>query len=145
MNLLDRYSSLSIYRVIALLVLYVLLCAIFSLQTIYYYNYENLGWWLYFFCMTCAFYIAVFYCLGEKRSCLLLFTTMAFFIGYMPYEVVLPRIVDLIVNPKPELSGLSQILPSYLRVLIDVLFYPFLVFILLLSMKKITLIRRKQA
>jgi hypothetical protein len=70
---------------------------------------------------------------------------MSFLIGYMPYEVVFPGIVDLIVNPKPRFSGLSEFLPSYLRAILDVLFYPSLVFILLLFVKKITFNPERQA
>lgn len=138
MNLINKYPTLSVYRVSVLLVLYILLCAVFSLQTIYYFEYQNKGWWLYFLCMTCAYLYSVFYCWSGKRHWVVLLGAMSFLIGYMPYEVVFPGIVDLIVNPKPRFSGLSEFLPSYLRAIMDALFYPSLVFILLFFVKKIT-------
>ena len=143
-ELVGKYPKLSIYRMSVLLILYILLFTVFSLQTIYYFKFQNKGWWLYFLCMTCAYLYSVFYCWAGKRHWVVLLGAMSFLIGYIPYEVVFPGILDLIVNTKPRFSELSVFLPSYLRAILDLLFYPSLVFILLLFVKKITLNPERQ-
>ncbi len=130
--------ELSALKVVALLVAYILLLAVYSIKTIYYYAYQNLAWWIYFAGITFVYLYAVHYSLSEGRHWLLVFAMLSIFIGYVPYEVELPRMISLIINPELNISTIFRKLPLFAGVAADILFYPLLVFILLLMVKKIT-------
>jgi hypothetical protein len=55
----------------------------------------------------------------------------------VPYEIELPRVIALIVNPELNLSGLSKKLPIFAGMIVDIFFYPLLIFMLLFMTKKI--------
>lgn len=130
-------SELSIYRMASLLGLFFLLLGLFSLKTIYYYSSDNLAWWMYLAGITFAFLYAVYYCLSEQHYWFYVLALLSILIGYVPYEIELPRVVALIVNPELNLSGLSKKLPLFAGMIVDIFFYPLLVFMLLLMAKKI--------
>ncbi len=130
--------GLSALKIVALLGVFFLLLGLYSLQTIYYYPYHHLAGWMYLAGITLLYLFAVYYSLSEGRHWLLVFAMLSIFIGYVPYEVELPRMISLIINPELNISAIFRKLPLFAGVAADILFYPLLVFILLLMVKKIT-------
>jgi hypothetical protein len=117
-------------------VVYFVVLMLFSIKTIYYFN-ENSIWWVYVICFSVLFTYFVYLCHSSKLSGIWLLICFSFVLGYMPFETEVPRIFDLITNKHAILSGLASNIDSYpLGVFVDLFFYPVLMFILLLVVKR---------
>lgn len=130
--------GLSALKIAALLGLFLLLLGLYSLKTIYYYSYQNLAWWMYLAGITLVYLYAIHYSLSEGRYWLIVFAMLSIIIGFMPYEIMLPEITSRVTNPELNISAIFRKLPVLAGVVADVLFYPLLVFIILLMVKKVT-------
>jgi hypothetical protein len=122
---------------------YTCLLAIYAVKTVYYYT-NGLAWWFYCALLTISFWYFVYHCFLLRPYWKLLSFFLSFFLGYIPLEVNLPWIADLVFSNKKNLSGFAEKLPYSLGLLMDILFYPALVFILLM-ISKVTLIRSTES
>lgn len=136
MNFSNDSLRISYLRICMLFGLYILLVAIFSVKTIYYYNSNTAWWWGYFSLLTISFLYFSYHSLSSKPHWIWLLVFLSFFLGYFPLEVVVPELGNLVINEGRGLSDLAKKFPhNSFGVLVDILFYPLLMSILLLTTK----------
>lgn len=128
-----RLREIPIPKLGLVLISYVAIVGTHSLKTIYYYTYQNSGWWLYLLAASLFFWGSAYYSSFHKRIHWVALICLAFFIGYMPFEIHLLGTIDLLTNAEANLSGLSDNLPKPIGIAVDVLFWPILTLIPLLS------------
>jgi|GEM_PF-4382033 len=127
---------MSYFRMLVILGLYVFLSLLYSIKTIYYYN-TSFIWWVYFSLLTILFGYFVYHCFSSKPYQIYLLICFSFILGYFPFEVVIPTVVDLLTGNEKSLSGLAEMVPYGLGIWVDILFYPLLVSVVLVTVRMI--------
>lgn len=125
------FLKLSIFKQIALLCIYLMIFGVFSMKTIYYFSYQKFFWVIYFVLITSAFMYFVRYCYSARSNTIFSVFLFSMLFGYIPYEYELVRLLNLIVSPSGNLSGIAERMPLFFGVVFDIFFYPVLFFILL--------------
>ncbi len=128
-----------IAKVIVAFLVYCLMVALLSAKSIYSLDeqskYTKL---LYFSIHTGGYLYLVHHFYTDKANKLLVALSMSILIGFIPYDSEYGRIAELLNNPTQNLSGISSGLPVYLGTIVDLFFYPTVLFISFLFLFFIT-------
>lgn len=118
---MDFFFKFSFLKILLLIIGYFVVLGIFSLQTIYYFSYHNVAGWVYLCVVTLAYIYGVYYLLNKPYSIFVLFG-VAIIIGFIPYEETWKHALNLTSHSIDDLSAIG-------KNLMDIFFYPFLLFI----------------
>ena len=129
--------KISILKLLVLFGLYVLLLAVFSIQMIYYFSYNQIGGWVYLMLATLVYIFSLYYLSVIKNKWVIVILFLSIILGTLPYEIIIPHHIELMMSDDPKLSGLANKFPQAIGVIIDILFYPLAYFSLLLLIKKV--------
>jgi hypothetical protein len=126
------FKGLSILRLVWVVGMFMLFLTLHAVKTIY--PEEGGLLWSYLLLTIIAFILYVYSVQKPKRKYwIYTLVFVSLFVGFIPYESEIYRVYNLLLNPNENLSDLSKGLPLIIGVAVDVLFYPFLTFAVLLA------------